>query len=157
VLKAMAMDPKARFQSTAEMAQAIMASGVVQTSTTGAYFGSTPSNISALGTSAPTPAQAIPTSSSPGVLGSVGHASTAAPPVTYPPGPSPQPPPAGQQRISRRALLGLGAAGAVAVAAGVYFFSRSGGQGISNKPGNAITVNFTYSTEKSAWIHAVTD
>src|SRR5215472_4166087 len=116
VLKAMAMDPKARFQSTAEMAQAIMASGVVQTSTTGAYFGSTPSNISALGTSAPTPAQTIPTSSSPGMLGSVGQASTAAPPVTYPPGPS-QPPPVGQRRISRRTLLGLGAAGAVAVAA----------------------------------------
>jgi len=51
----------------------------------------------------------------------------------------------------------LGAAGAVAVATGVYFFSRSGGQGISKSPGNTITVNFTYSTEKSAWMKAVTE
>jgi len=161
VLKAMAMDPKDRFQSTTEMAQAIIGSGVVPTSIMGAYFGATQSNISTRGTFAPTSAQTIPTSSPAGTLGNVGLSSTQAPPVTYPPGPSQQqqlvPPPQGSRRLSRRAFIGLGAAGAIAVAAGVYFFSRSGGQGSSTQPGNTITVNFTYSTEKSAWIQAVTD
>jgi len=157
VLKAMEQEPKDRFQSTAEMAQAIMASGVT-TSTMGAYFGTTQAP------SASTLVQAGPTSpfAAPGATGSPGSPFMSAPPATYPVGPTqaPQqqqlasPPPPGP-RISRRTLLGLGAAGAVAIATGVYFFSRSSGSG--NSPANTITVNFTYSTEKSTWMRAVAD
>jgi len=164
VLKAMEQEPKDRFQSTAEMAQAIMASGL--TSSMGVYFGTTQA------ASAPTLAQTLPTSPSAasGTPGSAGSPFMSVPPATYPvsapplnvgaglapaqPAPAQQPPPSGP-RISRRALLGLGAAGAVVVATGVYFFSRSGGA--SNNLGSTITLNFTYSTEKSAWMQAVTD
>ncbi len=174
VLKAMEQEPRDRFQSTAEMAQTIIASGLA--SNMGAYFGNT---------SPP---------AAPGASGSAGSPFMSVPPATYSAGSSPlnvgaglapaahsffhphasppsplnvgaglaptqlapaqQPPPSGP-RISRRALLGLGAAGAVAVATGVYFFSRSGG--INNSPANTITLNFTYSTEKSTWMQAVAD
>jgi serine/threonine protein kinase len=170
VLKAMEQEPRDRFQSTAEMAQAIIATGLA--SNVGAYFGNTSSHLNTQATSAPTLAQTIPTSppAAPGAPGSAGSPFMSAPPTTYPAGQSPlnvgaglapaqltpaqQPPPSGP-RISRRALLGLGAAGAVAVATGVYFFSRSGGT--SNSPANTITLNFTYSTEKSTWMQAVAD
>ncbi len=170
VLKAMEQEPRDRFQSTAEMAQAIIATGLA--SNMGAYFGNTSPHLNTQATSAPTLAQTIPTSppAAPGTPGSAGSPFMSAPPTTYPASPPPlnvgaglapahlaptqQPPPSGP-RISRRALLGLGAAGAVAVATGVYFFSRSGGT--SNSPANTITLNFTYSTEKSTWMQAVAD
>jgi serine/threonine protein kinase len=165
VLKAMEQEPRDRFQSTAEMAQAIIATGLA--SNMGAYFGNTSPHLNTQATSAPTLAQTIPTSppAAPVAPGSAGSPFMSASPTTYPASPPPlnvgaglapaqQPPPSGP-RISRRALLGLGAAGAVAVATGVYFFSRSGGT--SSSPANTIMLNFTYSTEKSAWMQAVTD
>jgi len=170
VLKAMEQEPRDRFQSTAEMAQAIIASGLA--SNMGAYFGNTSPQLNTQATSAPTLAQTIPAAppAAPGVSGSAGSPFMSAPPTAYPAAstfsgggsglapaqlaPAQQPPPPGP-RISRRALLGLGAAGAVAVATGVYFFSRSGGT--SNNPANTITLNFTYSTEKSTWMQAVAD
>src|SRR6266567_210912 len=150
VLKAMEQEPRDRFQSTAEMAQAIIASGLA--SSMGAYFSNTSPQMNTQATSA-----------APGAPGSAGSPFMPAPPATYPASPPPlnvgaglapaqQPPPSGP-RISRRALLGLGAAGAVAVATGVYFFSRSGG----TSPANTITLNFTYSTEQSTWMQAVAD
>jgi len=150
VLKAMEQEPRDRFQSTAEMAQAIIASGLA--SSMGAYFSNTSPQMNTQATSA-----------APGTPGSAGSPFMPAPPATYPTShpslnvgaglaPAQQPPPSGP-RISRRALLGLGAAGAVAVATGVYFFSRSGG----TSPANTITLNFTYSTEKSTWMQAVAD
>jgi serine/threonine protein kinase len=156
VLKAMEQEPKDRYQSAAEMAQAIVASGMVTTPITGIYPTTTlQSSYQAVSTFA----QSVPTPAKPGVPApAAGHPRGAGSvQVTQQPQQQMMPPPAGPQRISRRALLGLGAVGAVTVATGVYFFSRSGGQAPSSSPGSSITVNFTYSTEKHDWVQAVTD
>jgi serine/threonine protein kinase len=145
VLKAMEQEPKDRYQSTAEMAQAIIASGLVPTSVMSTfnatmYSASTIQNVSTVQAASP------PASTAQRQVGF----SQVAPPHTTPAAPGPR-------RISRRALLGFGLAGAVAVGTGIYFFSRSGGQSIAPSPANSITVNFTYSTEKADWMQAVTN
>lgn len=151
VLKAMEQEPKDRFQSTAEMFQAIMASGVVTAMGNRATTMASPMAQLTL-SNVPLSASSMPATSIP--------ASPPAPPPApptrqqQPPVPLPTPSP---RRISRRVLLGVGAAGAVAIGTGLYFFSRSGGKVANPAPGGTITVNFTYSTEKSDWIQAVTD
>ncbi len=56
--------------------------------------------------------------------------------------PSPNP----RGRVSRRAALIGGGVAVLAAATGIYFFSRQ------SAAGDTVTVNFAYSTEKSAWL-----
>ncbi len=76
VLKAMEQEPRDRFQSTAEMAQAIIASGLA--SSMGAYFSNTSPQMNTQATSA-----------APGTPGSAGSPFMSAPPTTYPASPPP--------------------------------------------------------------------
>ncbi len=173
ILKAMAEEPKDRYQSALEMFQAIVASGVIPaTSPARSYAAALPNfaTIPALSTQAATlPAPSTPPAQQPLVLPSASvqvpsQANPAAavsqtvpapttPPVLAPPTFSPQP---GQQRISRRALLtgGLVTAG-ILVGGGLaaaHFLSSSANSGAGAGP--TVTVNFAYSTEKDAWLTA---
>ena len=166
VLKAMAENPQDRYQSAAEMAQAIVASGVLQPNSPGL-----PSSGSLYGlplsqplTAYPTtPRSLSPTPAAPpsGSSGRPARASTAPPPTLPPrrpaaPGHAPAPPARG--RISRRGLLIGGAAvvGAAALGgAGFLFFSRSApAQPTHPAPTGTIPITLTYSTEKEAWMQA---
>jgi len=179
VLKAMAEEPKDRYQSAADMFQAIVANGVVPITTPGNSYAATLANF--------TTTQAPPTHSVAPILStqatfpapSVASASTlnmpaspAVPPLTNPPQSLPQQqglvhaavmtsqpgtyptsapgaPMPGQQHISRRALLIGGLIAAGAVVGGGLAASR-----FFFTPTSTVTVNFAYSTEKDAWLAA---
>ena len=81
----------------------------------------------------------------------------ASPPVVFPaPPPTPGGPLPGPRQVSRRRFLRLGLAGAatVGVGAGLYFIIKNlpPGAGKTAGSGGTITVSFTYSTEKDAWM-----
>jgi len=166
ILRAMAEEPKDRYQSAWEMFQAIVASGVIPATSPARSYAT------ALSTQAATvPAPSTP-AAQPLVLPAIStqpapvpsRANPAATPTTPPlpafaaqAQPVAYPPPApGQQRISRRALLagGLAAAG-VLVGGGLaaaHFLSPPANSGAGVGP--TVTVNFAYSTEKDAWLAA---
>ena len=62
------------------------------------------------------------------------------------------PPPDSGNRVSRRALLIGGGAAVVAAAAGIYYLSHRGATTSSGPGGNAVTLTFSYSTEKAPWL-----
>lgn len=147
VLKAMGDEPQDRFQSAAEMYQAIVASGVV------------PPNSPGLPISGPLPgfpiSQPLPTYSTT----SKGPPARVNPP-SISPGKTPAMPSAGQPRVTRRRLLIGGVAAAAAVTAGgagVLFYSRSTTSQPHISPTGTIPINFTYSTEKADWMKAAVD
>ncbi len=163
ILKAMAEDPQDRYQTAAEMAQAIVASGVVQPNslglpTSGPLLGPPISRTLPQYPTTPrgrTPAPSGPTVGTPRQRGQV------APPTVSGRGPA-QPGQRGQPDISRRRLLIGGAAlvGAAAVGgAGFLFFNRSNSNQPRSRPApiGTITLNFTYSTEKEDWMKASMD
>ncbi len=166
VLKAMEENPQDRYQSAAEMAQAIATSGVVQPNSPGlptsgpllglpisqplAAYPTTPRGLSQT--------QYAPVTSAPGKNA---RASVAAPPTVTPRGPAAPARAPGQPakaRISRRGLLIGGAAvvGAAALGgAGFLFFSRSASKPPSAAtPTGTIPITLTYSTEKGDWMNA---
>jgi serine/threonine protein kinase len=147
VLKAMGDEPQDRFQSAAEMYQAIVASGVV------------PPNSPGLPISGPLPgftiSQPLPTYPTT----SKGPPATVTPP-SISPGKTPAMPSAGQPRVTRRRLLIGGIAAAAAVTAGglgLLYFSRSTSSQTHISPTGTIPINFTYSTEKADWMKATVD
>jgi hypothetical protein len=154
ILKAMQEDAKDRYQSAAEMYQAIVGSGVVPVTNIGVRTIITPPP------APPTPALTTPAAYTPPPAAAV---LPAAPPAfgdSLPPSfapcapahaifPPPLPP------VSRRRFLRWGVAGAatVAMGAGVYFIVKNLPKGSgSGAAGGTITVNFIYSTEKDAWM-----
>lgn len=156
VLKAMEEEPRNRFQSAAEMYQAIMASGVV------------PPNSPGLPTSGSIPgfpiSQPLPTyPTTPHGL-TQPNSSKRSPVIVTPPSiaPSKTPavPQAGQPRITRRGILigGIAAATAVTVGGlGLLYFSRSTTNQPHTSPTGTIPINFSYSTEKADWMKAAVD
>jgi len=166
VLKAMGEDPQDRYQSAAEMAQAIVTSGIVQPNSPGL-----PTSGPLLGLPLSQPLTAYPTtprglSSAPaapltGAAGKQAHASAVPSPTTTPGGPAAPahvPGQPGKARVSRRGLLIGGAAvvgAAVLGGAGFLFFSRSTpARPTPTTPTGTISITLTYSTEKEAWMQA---
>jgi serine/threonine protein kinase len=166
VLKAMGENPQDRYQSAAEMAQAIVTSGIVQPNSPGlptsgpllglpisqplAAYPTTPHGLS--------PAPAAPLTSAPGKKA---RASAVTPPTVTPRGPAAPahvPGQPGKARISRRGLLigGATVVGAAAVGgAGLLFFSRGASKPPSSTtPTGTIPITLTYSTEKDDWMRA---
>ena len=169
VLKAMAEEPKDRYQSAIEMLHAIMSSNVFSAPAAGQYTPSTftnfammPATVQASPSAFSTQAATLPaTAGQPygNVPQSVSQIQAQANPVMTPMplpsayhSPGTGSPPSGQPRMSRRSLLigGLVVTGAV-VAGGVgasrFFFSKS-------TAANTVPVNLAYSTEKDAWLTA---
>ena len=168
VLKAMQEEPKDRFQSAGEMSQAIIASGVASVISSGmptqvTPFAGGPPTMPTVPVAplphAPNPASHYANVGAPGLAPAapVFPAVTPAPP-TRPPAPPPGAP--GRRGVTRRGVLIGGLAGAAVLAlggAGAYFyFNRKTGNAGTGTTGT-ITVNFTFSTEKDAWIKAATD
>ena len=160
ILKAMADEPKDRYQSAEEMYHAIIASGIV---TTGSMSGITMPSIPTI-PAPPVNPQPNPPSYAPSSQPSVGgytqpssqtSGSTQAQqfaPTSYPQQT------AGQRGISRRTLLiaGASAVGVAAVGGTALFLAgqKKSTTGPAGKPGAAgtITLNFVYSTEKADWM-----
>ncbi len=171
ILKAMQEDAKDRYQSAAEMYQAIAASGVVPVTNMALRTmitpppppaPTTPAQYPQPGPTTPAPATyAQPTTpaaaASPSASPVFGGRLQASPPVVFPaPPPTPGGPLPGPRQVSRRRFLRLSLAGAatVGVGAGLYFIIKNlpPGAGKTAGSGGTITVNFTYSTEKDAWM-----
>jgi len=147
VLKSMEEEPRDRFQSAAEMYQAIVTSGVV------------PPNSPGLPISGPLPGFPISQSLPTYPTTSKGSPATVSPP-SISPSKTPAIPSAGQPRVTRRRLLIGGIAAAVAVTAGgvgLLYFSRSTTSQPHISPTGTIPINFTYSTEKADWMKAAVD
>ncbi len=167
VLKAMADEPKDRYQSANEMYQAILASGIV---TTGSMIGTTMPNMPTI--------QATPATMQPNTQSytQTQQASVGNYPATQQSSPVPSPMQAqqsgstgypqqtgiaGQGGMSRRTLLiaGASAVGIVAVGGTALFLSeqKKPAIGPASKPGHAgtFTLNFVYSTEKADWMSKV--
>ena len=158
ILKAMADEPKDRYQSAAEMYQAIISSGIV---TTGSTIVSTMPNIPITQTAPANPQSPPPQNQQAG--GSRQPAPARGGPVQAPPQPPPVPSNNPQQPaggMSRRTLLIAGATAVGLVAVGGTAIFLSGQQksntptGPASKPGAAgtISLNFVYSTEKADWM-----
>jgi hypothetical protein len=165
ILKAMEEDPKNRFQSAAAMAQAIMASGVAAGNSQGMFFTSTSPNLATIPASAPQAPILAPTipagSAQPGVPSALSPQAQAPVAQQVSTAPSPAAPPVSPppRRFSRRAaLVGGLAAAAVVVGGGFSLYSLFGKNNASTgsniAAGGTITVNFAYSTEKTAWMQA---
>jgi serine/threonine protein kinase len=165
ILKAMAEEPRDRYQTSAKMAQAIVASRVLPATSPGrSYAGTLPgyATIPAPSSTQPAPpptipanpalstqAATIPAASVPSTLQTI---AATPPPGIYPSYPNLTPPP-GQQRISRRALLIGGLVAAGVVVGGGYAAVRF----LSSPPpptGSTIQIPFVYSTEKADWLTA---
>ena len=147
VLKAMEEEPRDRFQSAAEMYQAIVASGVVPPNSPGLPIGGP---LSGFPISQPLPT--YPTTSK-------GPPARVTPP-SISPGKTPAMPSAVQPRVTRRRLLIGGIAAAAAVTAGgvgLLYFSRSTTSQPRVNPTGTIPINFTYSTEKADWMKTAVD
>jgi serine/threonine protein kinase len=156
VLKAMENEPQNRFQSVAEMYQAIVVSGVVPPNSPGL-----PTSGPLAGFSISQPLPAYPTTPH-GLTQS--NSSKRSPNIVTPPSiaPSKTPnvPQTGQPRVSRRGLLIGGIAAAAAVTAGglgLFYFSRITTNQPHASPTGTIPINFSYSTEKADWMKAAVD
>jgi len=175
ILKAMALEPRERFQSASEMFGAIEASSLLPAVSHATRSILTHSNIAPEHSSGPQVMQTAGGSGPPGRLTppSLTPESGAAagmalpdmrpPSVEGPPGPLPPDIPlAGARGISRRRLLlgGLGAAAALALGgtATAYLLSGRGfSQGTGGGAAHTITIPFTCSTEKSDWVKVAVD
>ncbi|MDQ2715494.1 MAG: protein kinase [Chloroflexota bacterium] len=168
VLKAMADEPGDRYQSAAEMYQAIVASGTAPNAATGlsgsaplAPPGSQPTYPYPTFQGAPIVAQAGPTvmQAAGSRSGTAGAASVMAPPPVYP-GSSSSAPTPGQPRVSRRRVL-IGATALVAAGLGgtglLFYFKNNAGQGQNRPAGGTLPLSFAYSTEKADWLQAAID
>jgi ABC-type Fe3+ transport system substrate-binding protein len=183
ILKAMAEEPKDRYQSAQEMHQAIVLAGVAPLTSVGMHTIVTPP----AGKAAPTinalpPMQFPPPPAAGGMVGAatiVSLPGNAAPMVApalvaypgaaptlpggYPAGsplpPSPGAPVPGQRRISRRRILtgGLITVGVLAAGGGAYFYFNRNPSTPGGASAGTITLTFTYSSEKEAWMKAATD
>ncbi|MBA2681492.1 MAG: protein kinase, partial [Ktedonobacteraceae bacterium] len=167
ILKAMADDPKDRYQSAAEMYQAISSSGIA---TTGNIIGSP--TLSGVQSAPVNPRQqsqqtqqtvvAPPRRAQQPAQPPAGRGPVQAPPQPPSvPGVYPQQPAmAGQGGMSRRTLLiaGATAAGLVLVGGTALFLSRQPKSGTTTGPASnpapagTISLNFVYSTEKADWM-----
>lgn len=164
VLKAMADEPQNRYQSAADMYQAIVDANVAAPSGT-VYVrgGSTATHMATLPPRSglpTTPKTLVPPNTGNTVANSAAAsaANPARPPVMPPP-PAQRPPvnPAptpSQGGISRRAVLAGGlVVGAAVVGGSVFLFSRGKGGSTGTQPvADAINVMLTYSTEKQDWL-----
>lgn len=157
VLKAMEQQPQKRYQSAGEMYRAIVATGIVPGNNTLFPTGSSLATLPAQTQYAsPPPGQRAPAVSPGGArqLAGAAPAKGGQVGVVLPPPTQPGAPPLpGQKGVSRRTFLIGGIAAAVATGTGLYFYLRSQ----NPAPGSTITVNFTFSTEKSDWINAAID
>ena len=167
ILKAMAEEPKDRYQSAAGMFQAIVASGVVPGAMPGRSYAATQPNFATIqaGQTLSTQAAAIPAPSTPSGQSPLVLPATLAQPASSQTIPAPSTPPAAafaaqiqsapQQRISRRALLIGGIVAAGVVVGGGFAAAHLLSSSSSNTPvGSTVTVNFAFSTEKSDWLTA---
>ncbi len=173
ILRAMAEDPKDRYQSAMEMRQDILATGQIQStagmltlsgpfSTTGNTGPQVPVSRTGQPTTGTTVHQpnlpvtppslqpSVNTGSNPGYQGGYMPAQQMAPPVQPANNPPVQPPTrTSGSGMSRRALL-IGAGtivGAGAVGTGIYFFTRP--------KVDTLTIPFIFSTEKNDWLNAI--
>ena len=180
VLKAMAEEPKDRYQSAADMFQAIVAHGIVPITTPGNSFAATMANFATIQapptlSGAPIPstqAATFPATSLPSASPSNIPAAPAIPPFTNPPQSSPQ-----QQGLVRAAVMTpqpgtypSSAPGAPTpgqqrvsrralligglIAAGAVVGGGLAASHFFLAPTSTVTVNFAYSTEKDAWLVA---
>jgi serine/threonine protein kinase len=177
ILKAMQDEAKDRYQSAAEMYQAIASSGVVSVTNVGMRTVLTPPPAPlppTIPAPHPQPGPTLPAAAaygqqnagsplaaSPASPSIFGGSQPASPPAVFPtppPGPGGSQP--GPQKVSRRRFLGWGLAGAgvIAVGGGAYFIIKRlpAGSSTSSGTGSPITVNFTYSTEKEPWMKPAT-
>ena len=139
VLKAMMIKPEDRYQSALDMYQAIIASGIAGTTTSGTQF----PTFSAAGTTNTIQNQ------SGQMATQLGQSAQATQVSLHGAGTPPQ-----ASSISRRSLL-IGASGVAGLvvlggAGAVYYASHLPSAG--NKATGTISVNFIYSTEKEQWI-----
>ncbi len=147
VLKAMAEMPDDRYQSSAEMYQAIVQSGIVAQQPSQAMqiptFIMPPTQQGGGQSYAPTVGQPYNAMAPVGQQGQVGS-------VQQP----------SQGSMSRRNLLIGGAVAVAALGTGTFFVVRSSQHGASTTttpvtvPGATISVDFLYSTEKEPWLQA---
>lgn len=174
VLKAMSLEPKNRFQSAIDVFYTIGSSGFVPFSPSGTFPSvdmsqrfSDPQMQALSGFSAtshqPPPTPSLLTSTS-GITGGITFPNIVDHPVTNPPGPPPSAPPQAPDsgRMSRRRLLigGIGAAAAIALGGTAvgYLLSNKGSNTVTTRvAANSISIPFTCSTEKQAWMQASVD
>ncbi len=159
ILTAMADEPQNRYQSAADMYQAIASTGIMASTNPSSPIsnnplaskstGQTPTHISTIPN---TPATLMPTmvantqGSNPSGGGSLAPSTWPGPPQQTPP----VAPPSSPASPSRRAFLITGLAAvptAAAIGAGLYFFLRP--------KYTTINISFIYSTEKEAWMQDV--
>jgi serine/threonine protein kinase/ABC-type Fe3+ transport system substrate-binding protein len=174
VLKAMADEPRDRYQTAAEMYQAIANTGIAtisnplfpvshslsgltggQITTSSVNSPNTPPTLSATSPTSPNTQPGNMARNTQGSTVSNPQAGTYVAPPPPPPGISNRPgqpssPPPSGGGISRRGLL-IGSVTVGVVAAGIYIFipKQSTQQGPAS---NALKIPFTYSTEKKNWI-----
>ncbi len=165
LLKAMEQDPDDRYQTAAAMLQDIVQSGVAPVPP-GLYTSGTlpaaPQQVLP-----PRPAASVPRQGGVGPSGSTVSRSQNVRPVVPPPQQvfAPSPPLAPPSPVARRTVLIGGAALVVAALAGtgVFLATKKSGSGggtgsVPTQPAaGTLTLNFTYSTEKAAWIQASID
>jgi serine/threonine protein kinase len=149
ILNAMADEPQNRYQSAADMYQAIVATGIVAATNPSGPI-SNPLATKPTG-QAPTRVSTIP-NTAPALMPKIAaNKQTSGPPLTPlqgKPPVSPQLTPSpSSSGPSRRAFLITGLVGAAAVGTGLYFFLRP--------KANTINIPFIYSTEKDAWMQDV--
>ena len=154
VLKAMAEEPKDRYQSAQDMYQDIVASGFVTKTAIGSI--NMPPSIALASTMPSVQATAVPPINPvlpPTMQTTVSPASPA--PPAFNPAPGPPQAPQQKRRFSRRGFI-IGGGVVVLAAAGAY---AVGNHFLSTAPTAApstgtVTIKFGYSTEKDAWLQA---
>jgi len=156
VLRAMEEEPQNRYQSAAEMYQAIIVSGVVPPNSPGLP---TSGPLAGFSISRPLPATPI-TPHGPTQPKSSNRSPNVVTPTSVAPRNTPGTPQTSQPRVSRRGLLIGGIAAATAVTAGglgLFFFSRSTTNQPHTSPIGTIPITFSYSTEKADWMNAAVE
>jgi serine/threonine protein kinase len=155
ILQAMAEEPDNRYQSAAEMYQAILHSGVVvqqPSQTSLPSFSNASSSVKQASGQPYLPAGSQPSVQGGSTMSPVGQGQVQAGNVQQPlPG------------VSRRNLLIGGAVAVAAAATGTFFLLRASRQNATHPAttvrvsGATITVDFLYSTEKDQWLQAAID
>jgi ABC-type sulfate transport system substrate-binding protein len=185
ILKAMAEDPQNRYQTAADMYRAIAATGLVSTSSTllpasGPFtpippsqstpgltnYPATPSTVASAQANTMLASSGQPQPSTGGGANVVGRGTQVGSVQNAPlsPGQAPSspsiPPPPTPPRTRRAFLIGGGAAvaGVVIVGGSALLLAnanKKGTGGTGSATGGTLTLNFTYSTEKQAWMQEV--